>query len=176
MLLLLTERLHPFLKCLDGSLLRLELGELPAVFRDIATLNDYRTLHLDAFGMAAEVKVLERHLLERGIVCIVDTTNFHPELGAVVAEDVTPFRLHVLAEGVNCGRNIALRKRFVQQAPVDGCNDIVLDRSRQLEIGQTVSGCVVENVPPRTLRGEHARLQVAAIDKTQTSSRPCFID
>src|SRR5205807_4326753 len=45
------------------------------------------TLHLDAFGMAEEVKVLERQLLERGIVCIVDTTNFHPELGAVVAEE-----------------------------------------------------------------------------------------
>ena len=27
------------------------------------------------------------HLLERGIVCIVDTTNFHPELGAVVMEE-----------------------------------------------------------------------------------------
>ncbi len=64
-----------------------KLGALPAVFKDIATLDDYRTLHLDAFGMAAEVKVLERHLLERGIVCIVDTTNFHPELGAVVMEE-----------------------------------------------------------------------------------------
>jgi MoxR-like ATPase len=64
-----------------------KLGRLPAVFRDIATLDDYRTLHLDAFGMAEEVKVLERHLLERGIVCVVDTTNFHPELGAVIAEE-----------------------------------------------------------------------------------------
>jgi hypothetical protein len=64
-----------------------KLGELPALFRDIATLNDYRTLHLDAFGMSEEVKVLERYLIERGIVCVVDTTNFHPELGAVVAEE-----------------------------------------------------------------------------------------
>jgi MoxR-like ATPase len=64
-----------------------KLGTLPAVFKDIATLDDYRTLHLDAFGMAAEVQVLERHLLDRGIVCVVDTTNFHPELGAVVAEE-----------------------------------------------------------------------------------------
>jgi AAA domain (Cdc48 subfamily) len=64
-----------------------KLGTMPAVFTDIATLDDYRTLHLDAFGMAEEVKVLERHLLERGIVCIVDTTNFHPELGAVVMEE-----------------------------------------------------------------------------------------
>jgi hypothetical protein len=64
-----------------------KLGQLPAVFRDIATLNDYRTLHLDAFGMSDEVKVLERHLISRGIVCIVDTTNFHPELGAVVMEE-----------------------------------------------------------------------------------------
>jgi MoxR-like ATPase len=64
-----------------------KLGALPAVFRDIATLNDYRTLHLDAFGMAEEVKLLERHLIGRGIVCIVDTTNFHPELGAVVMEE-----------------------------------------------------------------------------------------
>ena len=31
--------------------------------------------------------MLERHLIGRGIVCIVDTTNFHPELGAVVAEE-----------------------------------------------------------------------------------------
>ena len=64
-----------------------KLGSLPALFKDIATLDDYRTLHLDAFGMAEEVKVLERHLLDRGIVCIVDTTNFHPELGAVVMEE-----------------------------------------------------------------------------------------
>jgi MoxR-like ATPase len=64
-----------------------KLGELPVVFRDIATLNDYRTLHLDAFGMAEEVEVLQRHLIGRGIVCIVDTTNFHPELGAVVMEE-----------------------------------------------------------------------------------------
>jgi hypothetical protein len=64
-----------------------KLGALQAVFKDIATLDDYRTLHLDAFGMAEEVRVLERHLLERGIVCIVDTTNFHPELGAVVMEE-----------------------------------------------------------------------------------------
>jgi hypothetical protein len=64
-----------------------KLGALPAVFKDIATLDDYRTLRLDAFGMAEEVRLLERHLLERGIVCIVDTTNFHPELGAVVMEE-----------------------------------------------------------------------------------------
>jgi hypothetical protein len=64
-----------------------KLGALPAVFKDLATLDDYRTAHLDSFGMAEEVKLLERHLLERGIVCIVDTTNFHPELGAVVMEE-----------------------------------------------------------------------------------------
>src|SRR5579883_1228252 len=64
-----------------------KLGALPAVFRDIATLNDYRTLHLDAFGMSEEVRLLEKHLIDRGIVCIVDTTNFHPELGAVVMEE-----------------------------------------------------------------------------------------
>ncbi|MBY0524501.1 MAG: AAA family ATPase [Gemmataceae bacterium] len=64
-----------------------KLGTLPAVFRDIASLDDYRTLQLDAFGMSEEVKVLERHLTTRGIVCIVDTTNFHPELGAVVMEE-----------------------------------------------------------------------------------------
>jgi hypothetical protein len=64
-----------------------KLGQLPAVFRDIATLNDYRTLHLDGFGMSDEVLVLEQHLVSRGIVCIVDTTNFHPELGAVVMEE-----------------------------------------------------------------------------------------
>ncbi|MBI1918667.1 MAG: hypothetical protein HYS12_28570 [Planctomycetes bacterium] len=70
-----------------GSYRPNKLGTLPAVFKDIATLDDYRTLHLDAFGMAEEVEVLERHLLERGIVCIVDTTNFHPELGAAVMEE-----------------------------------------------------------------------------------------
>lgn len=64
-----------------------KLGVLPGLFKDVATLNDYRTLHLDAFGMADEVVALERHLAERGIVCIVDTTNFHPELGAVVLEE-----------------------------------------------------------------------------------------
>jgi hypothetical protein len=70
-----------------GSYRPNKLGDLPAVFKDIATLDDYRTLHLDAFGMSAEVAALERHLLDRGIVCIVDTTSFHPELGAVVAEE-----------------------------------------------------------------------------------------
>jgi MoxR-like ATPase len=64
-----------------------KLGALPVVFKDIAGLDDYRTLHLDAFGMADEVRVLQRHLLDRGIVCIVDTTNFHPELGAVIADE-----------------------------------------------------------------------------------------
>ncbi len=64
-----------------------KLGTLPAVFRDIATLNDYRTLHLDSFGMSEEAEILQRHLIDRGIVCIVDTTNFHPELGAVVMEE-----------------------------------------------------------------------------------------
>jgi hypothetical protein len=64
-----------------------KLGALPAVFKDIATLDDYRTLHLDAFGMSDEVEILQHHLLERGIVCIVDTTNFHPELGAIVMEE-----------------------------------------------------------------------------------------
>src|SRR5262249_26874403 len=64
-----------------------KLGALPAVFKDVATLDDYRTLHLDSFGMADEVEVLQRHLLDRGIACIVDTTNFHPELGAVVMEE-----------------------------------------------------------------------------------------
>lgn len=64
-----------------------KLGELPAIFRDIATLNDYRSLHLDAFGMFDEARQLEQHLIGRGIACIVDTTNFHPELGAVVMEE-----------------------------------------------------------------------------------------
>lgn len=64
-----------------------KLGELPALFKDVATLDDYRSLHLDAFGMAEEAKLLERHLIERGIACIVDTTNFHPELGTVIEEE-----------------------------------------------------------------------------------------
>ncbi|MFO0968143.1 MAG: hypothetical protein U0793_21515 [Gemmataceae bacterium] len=64
-----------------------KLGALPAIFRDSATLNDYRTLRLDAFGMADEVVALERRLTSRGIACIVDTTNFHPELGATIMEE-----------------------------------------------------------------------------------------
>ncbi len=64
-----------------------KLGQLPAVFTDIATLDAYRSLHLDAYGMAEEVRLLERHLMERGIVCIVDTTNFHPELGTISQEE-----------------------------------------------------------------------------------------
>lgn len=70
-----------------GSYRPNKLGALPAVFKDIATLDDYRAASLDAFGMSEEVRVLERHLLGRGIVCVVDTTSFHPELGAVVAEE-----------------------------------------------------------------------------------------
>src|SRR5262249_44786355 len=64
-----------------------KLGALPAVFKDVATLDDYRTLHLDAFGMSDEVQELERHLLDRGMVCIVETPTFHPGLGAVVMEE-----------------------------------------------------------------------------------------
>ncbi|MGE3808142.1 MAG: AAA family ATPase, partial [Gemmataceae bacterium] len=64
-----------------------KLGQLPAVFRDVATLNDYRSLRLDAFGMSEEVAELERHLLERDIVCIVDLTNFHPELATVIHDE-----------------------------------------------------------------------------------------
>ncbi len=70
-----------------GSYRPNKLGALPAVFTDIATLNDYRGLRLDAFGMTGEVQQLEHHLLDRGIVCVVDTTNFHPELGSVIMEE-----------------------------------------------------------------------------------------
>jgi hypothetical protein len=58
-----------------------KLGTLPVSSR---TLPPSMTPHAPPRRLrhVAGGQSAERHLLDRGIVCIVDTTNFHPELGA----------------------------------------------------------------------------------------------
>lgn len=64
-----------------------KVGPLPPMFEDLATLEGYQSLHLDAFGMSAEVREIERHLRESGIVTIVDSTEYHPELAKDIADE-----------------------------------------------------------------------------------------
>ena len=62
-----------------------KLGEAPEIFEDLSSFQDYLSLGLDALGMAPELAQIEKHLSERGIVAVVDGTNYHPELDAEVA-------------------------------------------------------------------------------------------
>ena len=62
-----------------------KLGDAPEIFEDLSSFQRYLSLGLDALGMEPELTQVERHLAERGIVAIVDGTNYHPELNAEVA-------------------------------------------------------------------------------------------
>ena len=62
-----------------------KLGEAPEIFEDLSSFKRYLSLGLDALGMEPELAQVERHLAERGIVAVVDGTNYHPELDAEVA-------------------------------------------------------------------------------------------
>lgn len=61
-----------------------KLGSAPEIFADRATFETYLNSGIDALGMAPELRQIERHLLERGIVAVVDGTNYHPELNAEI--------------------------------------------------------------------------------------------
>jgi MoxR-like ATPase len=61
-----------------------KLGAAPEIFADRATFETYLNSSIDALGMAPELRQIERHLLERGIVAVVDGTNYHPELNAEI--------------------------------------------------------------------------------------------
>jgi len=61
-----------------------KLGQAPEVFADRATFAAYLNSGIDALGMAPELEQIEKHLLERGIVAVVDGTNYHPELNAEI--------------------------------------------------------------------------------------------
>lgn len=63
------------------------LGELPAPFVDLATFDRYYALDLDAYGMLDEAQQIDRHLCESGVVVVVDSTHYHPELGEVIGEE-----------------------------------------------------------------------------------------
>lgn len=57
------------------------LGALPSVFENRSTLNSYLDLGLDAYGMREELSQIEQLFLEwKGVIWIVDTTEYHPEL------------------------------------------------------------------------------------------------
>jgi hypothetical protein len=57
-----------------------KLGPCPEIFRDRASFADYLDTGIDAMGVAPELIDVQRHLQDRGIVAIVDGTNYHPEL------------------------------------------------------------------------------------------------
>lgn len=57
-----------------------KIGSTPDIFRDRASFSDYLDSGIDALGVEPEVEAIQRHLTERGIVAIVDGTNYHPEL------------------------------------------------------------------------------------------------
>jgi hypothetical protein len=48
------------------------------------TFPAYLKMGMDALGMAPEVAELEQHLVEHGVVAIVDSTTYHPELDAAI--------------------------------------------------------------------------------------------
>ena len=61
-----------------------QLGSAPEIFEELSSFQKYLTFDLDALGMAPELEQLEHHLETRGIVAIVDGTNYHPELDSEV--------------------------------------------------------------------------------------------
>lgn len=61
-----------------------KLGRAPEIFMDRASFATYLNLGIDSFGMATEVQAIQKHLKERGIVAVVDGTNYHPELDATI--------------------------------------------------------------------------------------------
>jgi MoxR-like ATPase len=61
-----------------------KIGTCPDIFRNRASFTDYLDTGIDAFGVEPEVQAVQRHLTERGIVAIVDGTNYHPELDTQV--------------------------------------------------------------------------------------------
>ncbi len=61
-----------------------KLGDLPEIFTSRASFDDYLASGIDAFGVEPEVTLLQKHLTERGIVAVVDGTNYHPELDASI--------------------------------------------------------------------------------------------
>lgn len=58
--------------------------KLPPIFTDQAGFETYLKLGMDALGMPAEVAQIQRHLVESGIVSVVDETDYHPELNAAI--------------------------------------------------------------------------------------------
>jgi AAA domain (Cdc48 subfamily) len=56
------------------------VGDLPDLFEERTTLSNYLTLRFDALGMRAEIQEVDKHLVESGIVGILDSTSYHPEL------------------------------------------------------------------------------------------------
>jgi|GEM_PF-5580891 len=57
-----------------------QVGKLPPLFTNLATLGRSLDLGLDSYGMEEEVRRLENHLAQTGLVAIVDGTDYHPEL------------------------------------------------------------------------------------------------
>jgi MoxR-like ATPase len=57
-----------------------KLGPCPEIFRDRAAFADYLDIGIDAMGVQPELLAVQQHLQTRGIVALVDGTNYHPEL------------------------------------------------------------------------------------------------
>jgi MoxR-like ATPase len=57
-----------------------KIGNCPDIFQDRASFSDYLDSGIDAMGVKPELLAVQKHLQGRGIVAIVDGTNYHPEL------------------------------------------------------------------------------------------------
>ena len=63
------------------------VGNAPAVFENLTTFSKFCQIELDGVGMHPEVALLEEALCRDGIVVVIDSTNYHPELGSVVGDE-----------------------------------------------------------------------------------------
>lgn len=63
------------------------VGALPPVFEDLGSFEGFLDFRLETHGLAAEVAEVARNLEEHGIVAIVDSTNYHPELAGKIADE-----------------------------------------------------------------------------------------
>jgi len=63
------------------------IGDIPGIFENLTTFERFCTMELEGIGLHPEVGELERLLAEQGIVVVVDSTNYHPELAAKVGDE-----------------------------------------------------------------------------------------
>ncbi len=63
------------------------IGDTPSIFENLTTFERFSSMELEGVGVTPEVCELESMLAEQGIVVVVDSTNYHPELAAKVGDE-----------------------------------------------------------------------------------------